>query len=280
MKNFFVSISLFFATITVIHAMENNTYVTPIHGTQLLHGTQLRLMMAATYNYSNGEVDYTIVGKNEQWLLEKGEVDRDVPGRIYSYDKKVFIKKNQALQKKEDLREKQEYTPFRFHGVDQRPRDKFRTVLTKGSVLRITEPCVEQEGECWDDEQKTFEKIFSYNAIRFCLRNQKEFVSFEYQGKDAIVEAAKDLKLCYSRALECVMKLKKKETQVNVAFTTLGTEVGFPWENAAHIALSTIFTYLRENQQKTIHYKTIYLLVAKRFEFDLYKKLIEDYLAQ
>jgi len=92
-------------------------------------------------------------------------------------------------------------------------------------------------------------------------------------GNAAIEEAGKDLAACYQEALDIVLKkLLEDKKEKNIAFSTLGADVGFPREKAAPIAVKAIVEFIQHNSGA---YDVVELFVKKRFEFALYKELLE-----
>lgn len=104
----------------------------------------------------------------------------------------------------------------------------------------------------------------SHNSIYHVVRNIRHF---EFKNDQAIKEASKDLTLCYEETLNRgLLGLNKK----SIALPTLSTEVGFPEDKAAPIAVETVIQFIKNNQ----HYDDIYLVVKKDSEFNLYKSLL------
>jgi hypothetical protein len=85
-----------------------------------------------------------------------------------------------------------------------------------------------------------------------------------------MIKAKKDLARCYKEAF-----LDSKKGEKNIAIPVLG--IGFPIEDAASVAVASIFAFIRSNKNSHIEpFDLIHLVVKKQSVFELCKTLLLD----
>ncbi len=97
-----------------------------------------------------------------------------------------------------------------------------------------------------------------------------------YQGDQIVVEACKDLSLCYKNVLAKGLKLLSEKEYKSIALSALSTEYedkkeSIPQEKAAPVAMQAIIECIKNNH---LAYDRIELFVQQRCAFDLYKELL------
>jgi hypothetical protein len=239
-----------------------------IHFFRIMHyGTTINLIKNSLHN-ADDKVDILVMGKHEQQLLGFAEFERYYQIGEINYSPYISYKENMDNESTSD---DDTYKPF-----DEENRTKIRQNVTQKTVpnigLIITEPRIPTNKWIRNPLTNELRLIPSYKVIRPQERSWDSFYSFE--DNKAIIEASKDLALCYKNALtEGCKKLSEKKDK-SIALPTLSADVGFPREKAAAIAVSTILEFVINNPRA---YDRIELFVKKRSEFALYKKLLSEY---
>jgi hypothetical protein len=224
-------------------------------------GTTIYLIQKYSYevmDYVDNKVDFIVVGKNEQKMLNnQGEPDLMV-GYLYNAGNDLHMKKKKADSASDD----DSCVTFDFsYRKKQNQKDIF-TMRMDSRVMHIVEPCLGREEEYWNNEKRKVEQGFVYNARRVSKRvSMGGSFCFELHGKDAIEEAEKDLALCYKNSLEELVRWRRMELfRTSVALFNISTGVGFPRGEAVCIAVKSICEFIQKNQNV---YSSIYFIMKK-----------------
>lgn len=268
---------------TSLHAMKTVSLVeiTKTSLSLIYNGTKINLIKGS-WEDATDRIDLTIVGNQQQHMLIEEFDHLDTVGRTYwSYGNRHPIHK----RKKEDnsASDDDTYKPYRH--IDKQTWRDGQT--TKKFTMMIEEPCISDSTRIkrygfFPDNSNIMQNItiptqclntFVYNCHRDVPNRQDMFYDLCFQGNTAIQEASKDLSLCYTKALIEGLKYftYSSAKDKNIAFPTLGADVGFPRDKAVPIAIEAIFNFLQDNPNQ---YNSIHLFVKKRSEFALYKKLL------
>lgn len=164
-------------------------------------------------------------------------------------------------------------------------------------VVMITEPCIKQ-AILNKSSHSNNNPVYIYDSRRYSngydSDDWDDTIKESFTGDKAIQEASKDLDLCYRNILSCeperpfamndsvcfryAHKDEKNETQqtntINIVIPALSTDAGFPRHIAAPIAVKAILKYLKEYPDT---FNNISLVVQKRSDFSLYKKLLMEH---
>jgi hypothetical protein len=179
---------------------------------------------------------------------------------------------------------------------------KMQRRTVSSHVVMITEPCIKQailkKDSDEDDRDENNNKLsYIYDSCRYNESygydsdDWDQTIQETFTGNKAIQEASKDLKLCYKTILSseperpfamndsvCFRYSHKDEkagtkqtNTINIVIPPLSTDVGFPRDIAASIAVAAILKNLKKYPDT---FNNISLFVQKRSDFTLYKKLL------
>jgi hypothetical protein len=237
-------------------------------------------------------VDMIVLGRRQQRRLQQpsfgdmsnvGEIDICEDHIIYrkskddesASDDETYKPIKIASSSKEDMEELIE--------TQKRLQNAIK-INVKSNVIDIVEPVIRRKTplQCFEDRG-----WFTYYAEREDLGKCRDLgpcwldqpVKRE-SGYTSIIEAASDdLKYCYQQALDAGLRLQEAtdKKEISIAFAALGTDVGFPRDKAAPIAITTILEFIKNNFDA---YNVIELFVKKNSEFVLYKELLQKYMAE
>lgn len=200
-------------------------------------------------------IGYLVVGSNEQRILTNTNISlmpskKEAMGRIECPSSAVI----------RDSTTDDSDTPFTLEKVRSFSSENIVKLDLPKSVciVKVQEPTILWCSKAGIDTKKTY----------YYERGEGE----RYWGKEALNYAQKDLKTTYMSPLD---KLKNQENgkKRTIAFTSLSTEVGFPIEKAAEVAVATIGEFLKNSSHALPFY--VYLLVKHQKEYDIYQNLLE-----
>lgn len=195
-----------------------------------------------------------VVGKSQQKIASPGLETFDIVGEVHSFLDKILYKKNDDSTSDDET-----YKPYPYRPGHQRKPIKIEQQLAC-NVLVITEPRITRHFD--KDKGKS---SFMYDAIR-----KNECLTFI--DNEAITQASKDLAFCYKEALnKGLSTLRYNTKERTISFPTLSADVGFPRDKAAHIAIETVFEFIKNYPNI---YQTIYFYVKKRSDITLYRRLL------
>jgi hypothetical protein len=248
------------------------------------NGTKIHISKESLSSAAN-KVTKTIVGSNEQALLSgkfwsygigtihdcPHKTQRPIGTAQVTYctidieDPHLYEKK----KKDESSSEDDIYKPYPYTPQDEK-KQLWEGIHPRvnSSVEIIMEPCI----------NKT-EEDFTYYAYRNkrekdTLYNKFKTISPQtFTGDKALQEAKKDLKHCYREILKTFANgYRHPNTKYgSIAIQALSIDVGFPRDKAAPIAIASVLDFIQKNPKA---YDVIYLVVKKRSDFELYKKLL------
>ena len=267
------------------HGMQT-TYLLEITEKSLsiiAHGTPINLFKESIFEPSN-PISLTVIGNHQQNMLQECPDQLGIVGHTYVSSSGIhsIFKRNKDNDSDSD---DDTYHPHPHH-VDKQTSKNGHTI--RSMILEIDEPYIsnstppENYGVCTNDSSEC--KIFTipsrlinnfvYEAHGGYSIEHNRFVGSYckeiYEGAIAIEKAAKDLALCYTKALTIGSTLQYSDEK-SIALPTLSADVGFPREKAAPIAVTTALEYVKNNPEK---YKSINFFVKKQSDFALYKKLL------
>lgn len=223
----------------LLHGMEDqNSLSFPIGK------TIVKLTKGCIYD-ADGTVDLMVVGRVQQKQLQEPSFgDLFDTGMMFNVKENIVYIKNKETD--DSASDDDTYKPY--PNPNRNRRELWKHAYTKqlqNKVIAIIEPRIFKEY-----------RLFSY------VRNDMEFVV-----PKAFEEASKDLALCYNKLLD-IPSIK------DIAIAPLGTDVGFPRDQAAPIAVKTIIEGIKNNPDK---FASIHLFVKKRSEFALYTELLKNH---
>lgn len=246
------------------HTMENDN-----HFVIVLYGTTITLSKKSLCDVAN-TVNLLIIGKHEQQLLSHHTFNKFYrPGNMH-YRGDILYKSKDDESASDD----ETYKPFQ----EENRSALWKNVTqeqTSSTIIEVAEPCILEDGWYRDRLTGKLRPIFSYNVER---PNKINTVSrWNFTGNNAILEASKDLALCYEEALTLGLTIGLAHN--NIALATLSADVGFPREKAAPIALTVMTNFIRCNPNipHCNAYDRIELFVKKRSEFAAYKTFLINY---
>ncbi len=251
------------------HSMENPDQNKNKFFSIVLYRTTINVSKTPLYDIAN-KVDQIIVGKHEQQLLTDDIFDIFYQPGIMDLRGNILCKHTDDESDSDD----ETYKPFQ----EENRSKLWEKIIEKDtpSTIGVAEPCILSHGWCNDYETKKQIPIPCYKVQRFNKDNPKT-ESWTFYRDHAILEASKDLILCYEEVL--TLGLPIDGTKKSIAFPTLSADVGFPREKAAIIALTTITNFIRNNPNIPNHnaYNRMELLVKKRSEFTAYVEFLKNY---
>src|SRR5438309_5381932 len=213
--------------------------------------------------------DLIVVGRVQQHtLLSPAFNDNHKVGEIEYQKNKIIYQKHPDDESASD---DDTYQPFISSADNPKKlwkRAQKHTILP--DLYTVVEPRIHKEP--YPNEKDSLEKGFFYYTERCHQTNKYAYRFHEFTGNEALEQAAKDLKTCYLSALNKYLTFSKRG--LSIALPALGTEVGFPRKKAAPIAIATILQFIEDFPTA---YDRIELFVKKRSEFELYKKLLQQY---
>ncbi|HLJ31019.1 MAG TPA: hypothetical protein VKU36_01150 [Candidatus Babeliales bacterium] len=218
-----------------IDAMENN-----IEWVVKYQKTKIHLTTESLYDICD-KVNIAIVGHHQQDLLF--QTHPDDPRCTGNFYIRFFIYKTKDIQKRKD----------------------------QGMCITVMEPCLKKN---------------SYLNKHQQLAKRCEYVSLKDQAlytDDALDVASQDLTTCYYNALSFIInthvikeyssyaKYQPHPNPKSIALPTLSTTTGFPFDDAAPIAIKTVVNFIKAQPEC---YDDIYLSVDDMMQFNTYKKLL------
>ncbi len=218
----------------------------------------------------DGSLKHMIVGRKEQRRLQEPDLgDSAMVGELYGVElNTVYIKNKDSDSASDD----DTYKPFPVD-ISGKLWKKVHSKLLKNTTLTaVVEPSIQ-----WSffRRSQVKEKEYGYFVERQDPQNENSFFQEKHYGNEAIAVAKKDLAHCYNDVLT-VCQITGVATNNSIGLPALGTDVGFPREEAAVVAVATILEYIKNNPDA---YALIHVFVKKRSEFALYTKLLKGYLA-
>lgn len=250
--------------------MKKNMIVLACMSTALVHGmdttqtldfpfhqTIIRLTKGSMFD-ADGKVDLMIVGRVQQRTLQAPDFgDSSEVGRIDQVHANTIYTKNKDTDSASDDDIYKPYATFENNSPWQQAHEK----KMQSRVLSVIEPHIKMKA--FNDRQ-----TWSYYAERM---HRSSMVDLNSSNKEQVLQAAKkDLAICYKKAL--LQGLRKEKS---IAIPALGTDVGFPREDAAPVAIATIIEFIKTST--TEPYELIHLFVEKRSDFVRYKELLAAY---
>ena len=219
-----------------IHAMKDN-----IEWVVKYQQTNIHLTTESLYDICE-KVNIAIVGHHEQDLLF--QIHPDLVRSTGNFYQRLYIYKTNNIYKKKE------------HGI----------------CIGAVEPCLTTNS--YLNEHRQLAKRWQYVSYADEL----------FGGAHAFKEACKDLAFCYKHVLSFTINPKLLQEQFNftalskphphqksIALPTLSTKTGFPFEDAAPIAITTIINFIKAHPEC---YDDIYLSVDDIMQFNTYKKLL------
>jgi hypothetical protein len=176
-------------------------------------------------------------------------------GDIYQlHDNSVHIKNKEIESGSED----DTYTPY---DNNKKLWPNTYTKILQNPVIGIVEPQIFAKK---NHELDTFEYTYHQTA------------NISYNGAEAIDTATQALYLCNKKALKMGEFFPcQNGSEKSIALPTLGTSTGIPRDVVAATAVAAVIDYIIEHPHV---YNSIYLVVKKRSEFQLYQDLINKVL--
>jgi len=248
------------------HGMENS------NGWSITsYGTRINLTKGSILD-ADGRVDVVVAGNNQQRMLvnSNGWIVSKIGDLSYFDCVELFvddIKHGLWVKNKEDDSVSDDNTDnlfendkdINFEDINTKGHKVFFKTTTKS--VYITEPCIRYKNSS-----------FLYSVERPNPDSEKIYNCLLFRNEEAFEQATKDLDMCYAIVLQRVLVDLSEKKERSIALHTLSTEVGFPRKKAAPIAIKAVLKFIKNNFGA---YNRIELFVRKRFEFDLYKELLQ-----
>jgi hypothetical protein len=246
--------SFFFA-----HTMQPDQF------TIMLYGTTINVSKKSLHDIAD-TVNLIIVGKHQQQLLDYSPFAKSYnPGEMHFQPNILYI-------------DNENYSDDETHYFfeEEKRISRWKTIYqhtTSTTILSVVEPRITLDGWRRNIRTNKLTPRPRYVAQRLLLPHNR-LIDWMAIGTNAITEASKDLARCYNNVLIIGKTHLKIDDEKSIAIPALSTDVGFPREIAAPIAIRTIIDFLSSNAQA---YDRIELCVKKRSEFATYKQLLSDY---
>lgn len=249
-------------------------------------------LIKGSWEEATDTIELTVVGNHQQHMLQESYDNLATIGHTYYSPYSGYHSIHKRKKDDETSSDDDTYKPHP-HQVDKQTwRDSSKI---KKPIITIEEPCISYSTRpkslgFYPPNSSSMQTIripaefkndFVYSVHRAVPNEQDTYWDLVFIGDEAIQEASKDLTLCYNNALtkgiNCLQNYAKKDK--NLAFPTLGADVGFPREKAAPIAIATVLEFVQDHPQDTekFEYESINFFVKKRSDFALYKKLLMEY---
>jgi hypothetical protein len=240
-----------------MHGMETttNTLDFPIHQ------TIIRLTKGSMYDVD--KVDFIAVGRVQQRTLQAPNF-----GDLYTVGLISKVPNNMVyIKHKDDDSASDDDTYKPYDNAELEKKELWKRAdkkVMQSRVLSVIEPRIRMKDfKDWQTWSYYAERIHSSSMVDLNSRNKEHVLE----------EAKKDLALCYKNALLEVLRKEK-----SIAISALGTDVGFPREDAAPVAVAAIIEFIKTSvNDGTEPYELIHLFVKKRSDFARYKELLAQY---
>jgi len=240
-------------------------------------GTLIVLTNKDIYRLPQEATTVTVVGLNEQSMLQRPRPNVSTPAGVSDvfklYQKKICVK-NKGFEAV--------YVPGSLEkpGMFVKAGDQiFEIADAYKHVDRIqwnkTLVGVEEPKIClWADwDADPIEMVLYYHPKRRI--GFQRFIDPEYWKKEASIEAHKDLRKCYENILGSVFQLFAGDQERTITSPLLGRLFGFSSEDAAEAMVTSIFSYINNNNST---YSKIVLAVNSQEDFESCTKVIDKLL--
>jgi hypothetical protein len=223
-------------------------------------GTLFHIVKDDIYKH-HALVDCMVVGRNQQRELKKPDFgDCSEVGKIYSLENKVRVLAKESDSASDD----DTYKPWTTKTTELWKKAEDKTL--ECNVFAIIEPRI------MSDHYTSY----GYFPKRPHPEKKNYFFEKEFIEDEAILEASKDLKMCYNKSLQHGLEVLGDKDNKKIALASLN-DAGFPRHTADLIAFEAIIDFLTHNPGK---YSLVKLFVRKRSEFVLFRELVRQYLSQ
>lgn len=250
----------------LLQGMEN-----PDHNTLsfLINQTTVKLTKGCMFD-ADGKIDLMVVGRVQQMQLQPPRFGDSLEvGRIYT------VRENMIYIKNKDDESASDDDTYKPYATDEERKYVHKKEIwtnahkkaMQSNVLSVVEPRIRMK-------KYDTESFWSYYAERANPDGEGgSIVNLNSDKKAVLEEATKDLVRCYNNVLNYNVGKHK-----SIAISALGTDVGFPREDAAPVAVATILEFIKTSGNDGIEpYALIHLFVKKRSEFARYKELLAEY---
>jgi len=227
-------------------------------------GTLFHIVKDDIYKY-HAAVDFMVLGNNQQRKLSEPDFGdtRKVGSGYMIEDRKIRVLPKESDSASDD-------DTYKSYSTKAKLWKKAKDEVLECTVTSIIEPRIMQGR--WEFDQVD---TYGYFPVRPHPEKKDHFLDLEFFGDEAIIEASKDLQMCYHKVLQHGLKVLGDKDDKKIALASLGTDVGFPRKTAAPITFAAIVKFLTNNPGK---YSLVQLFIKKRSEFSLYRELIRQYL--
>ena len=240
----------------LLQGMENNTL------SFLIDQTMVKLTKGSMFDADDSKFDFMIVGRVQQRRLQEPNFgDSSQVGRIDEVaNNMVYIKnKDDESASDDDM-----YKPYKTDYCDLWKRAHAKAMRSR--VLSVVEPRIILESF------GTFQSWYYY-AERM---HSNRLVELRCGGDDKTIvfeAASEDLARCYHNAFERVGPGQ------SIAIPELGTDVGFPREEAVPVVVNAIMKYIKTSVKDggVKPCELIHLFVKKHSAFTRYEELLAQY---
>ena len=233
--------SMFGLIILFIACTQAMEEVNPNSWSITLHGTKINLNKGFIGD-ADDRVDVIVLGRKQQETLI--EPWRHIKGVRYEW-----LPKNAPFP-----------TIMKKHQDDESDSDD--------DTYKIFDPNALQEKELWKRASEINSK---------CETVRIPEPTIVQRNNDVFEDLLVSLETCYKDILTAIIEELDDIKQRKIAIPALSTEVGFPREKAAPIAIKAIVEFIQNNPNA---YAVIELFVKKRSEFKLYQELLEQSAAE
>lgn len=229
-------------------------------------GTLFHIVKDDMYKH-HAAVDFMVLGANQQRKISEPDFgDTRMVGSGYMIeDRKIRVLPKESDSASDD----DTYKPY---STKAKLWKKAKYKVLECQVTSIIEPRITYSS--WEVDQA---ETYGYFPVRPHPEKQDHFFDLEFYGDEAILEARRDLILCYNKVLQHGLKVLGDKDNKTIALASLGTAVGVPRKAAAAPAFDAIINFLTNNPGK---YSLVQLFIKKRSELVLFRELIAQYIAQ
>lgn len=133
------------------------------------------------------------------------------------------------------------------------------------------EPCIIQKYHTKKIGGKIIRTITKRKTISKNVTLKNNIPIFSEEKKHALARCYDNVLLSPRFTIIMSYAIKNYNKKRSIALPTLSVDFGFPRQEAASIAVTTIVNFIRNNQNM---YDNIYFIIEKQSDFNIYKKLL------
>jgi hypothetical protein len=236
----------------IIHAAEQRNSL-EIH----IGKTSFSIIKDNMYEHHK-KVDCMVVGRNQQRIFQKPDLNNWA--HVGKIDDEFAL--NQIYYLPAEMNNKLQEDSF-FIGSNKPVWERAQIKKLKCQLIRIVEPRINLDP-------------IQYYCTKDHPLKRNCIICYSWYGNDALIEASKDLEICYNNALKKGLEVLKDKKEKKIALAALSMDIGLEGKTAVPATFKAIIEFIKNNSG----YASIQLFVRSDSAFDLYKQQCEEYLVQ